>query len=326
MPIKRLSFIIFFAVSAFAGPDPLPSWNEGAAKSTILSFVKQTCDPSSPNYVPPESRFVAFDQDGTLCIEHPLYIQFLYFIDEAKHATSHIFPKSIHSLLEQGVEDFNKISFSKLETLYSLPPITMSIEETREKIKKWLMTEKDPRWKKKYTQLFYQPMKEVIHYFRANGYTIYIATGGGQEFTRVYCNELLDGHVERVSGQAFGTDLANDKALIHSDFPLFNAHTPKGKARALYFLLGQVPRAAFGNADEDKYMLEYTASGEGSRLMMIVMHDDAVREYAYGPANHLPDTFVGKFSQSLYDEAKSKGWTIISMKNDWKRIFSFDEL
>lgn len=321
----RFIFIFFISISGFASKDPLPSWNEGAAKSAILSFIKQTCDPKSPNYVPEDSRFVAFDQDGTICVEKPLYVQFIYLMDELREGASPFFPRSISSLIDRGNEEINNISFSNLETLHSLPPIIKSVKNSREKIRQWLITARDPRWKKKYTQLFYQPMKEVIQLFRLNGYKIYIATGGGQEFTRVYCEDLIEGRTECVSGQAFGTYLNDEGILVQSDFPLLNAHTPKGKARALYFMLGQVPTAAFGNADEDKYMLEYTWSGQGARLAMLVLHDDAEREYAYGPAEHLPDSIVGKFSQDLYDEAKSKGWTVISMKNDWKRIFSFDD-
>jgi len=171
-------------------------------------------------------------------------------------------------------------------------------------------------------------MVEAMQYLRANGFKTYIVTGGGQDFVRVYSNQVYGVPVEQVVGTAGST-----KFGYHKDGKPFLTKEPKlllnddkaGKPQGIHLMIGRKPNAAFGNSGGDKEMLEYTGSGDGARLMMLVLHDDGQREYAYGPAQGLPDSKVGRFSQAFYDEAKKKGWTVISMKNDWKRIFAFDE-
>jgi hypothetical protein len=170
-------------------------------------------------------------------------------------------------------------------------------------------------------------MQEVLSYLRANGFKTYIVTGGGQDFVRVYSQQLYGIPPEQVVGTAggvaygYGTDgrpiLTKEPKLILNDN---NAGKPEG----IHLMIGRRPYAAFGNSTGDRQMLEYTWAGEGPRLAMLLLHDDAQREYAYGPAQGLPDTKVGTFSQALYDEAKSKRWSIISMKDDWNRLFAFD--
>jgi hypothetical protein len=171
-------------------------------------------------------------------------------------------------------------------------------------------------------------MLEVLQYFRANGYKTYIVTGGGQDFVRVYAEQVYGIPPEQVIGTAGATkyvyDRENRPVLIKEPKLLLNDNDA-GKAEGIHFAIGRRPYAAFGNSTGDQQMLEYTQAGGGTRLMMLVLHDDAHREYAYGPANGLPHTKVGTFTQSLFDEAKKDGWIAISMKNDWKRIFAFDE-
>src|SRR5271168_2030578 len=150
-------------------------------------------------------------------------------------------------------------------------------------------------------------MQEVMNYFRANGYRTYIVTGGGQDFVRVYADRVYGIPPEQVVGTAGGTGFSYDNA---------------GKPVGIHLEIGQRPHAAFGNSTGDRQMLEYTGAGDGARLAMLVLHDDATREYAYGPAHGLPDTKVGTFTQAMYDQAKAQGWTVISMKNDWKQIFT----
>jgi hypothetical protein len=170
-------------------------------------------------------------------------------------------------------------------------------------------------------------MKEVLQYFRANGYKTYIVTGGGQDFVRVFSEQTYGIPPEQIVGTAaaskFGYDSAGKPFLTKTDKLLLN-NNYAGKAEGIQLMIGRVPYASFGNTPGDKEMLEYTKAGSGTRLAVLVMHDDSTREYAYGPAQGLPDTKVGTFPQSLYDEAKKNGWVVISMKNDWKRIFSFE--
>ena len=178
-----------------------------------------------------------------------------------------------------------------------------------------------------YTELVYQPMLEVLQYLRDNGYKTYIVTGGGQDFVRVYSQRVYGIPPEQVVGTAGGTKFGydkNGKPFLTKEPKLLLNDDNAGKPEGIHLMIGRRPYAAFGNSDGDREMLEYTGAGDGARLTMLVLHDDAHREYAYGPARGLPDTKVGTFTQALYDEAKKNGWTVISMKNDWKRIFPFD--
>jgi hypothetical protein len=190
-----------------------------------------------------------------------------------------------------------------------------------------LATAEHPRWKRPYTDLVYQPMLEVLRYMRDNGYKAYIVTGGGQDFVRVYSEEVYGIPPEQVVGTAGATKFGYDKdgkPFLTKEPKLLLNDNNAGKPEGIHLMIGQRPHAALGNSTGDRQMLEYTGAGDGARLMMLVLHDDAQREYAYGPAQELPDTKIGTFTQALYNEAKKDGWTIISMKNDWKRIFAFE--
>ena len=170
-------------------------------------------------------------------------------------------------------------------------------------------------------------MQEVLQYLRANGYKTYIVTGGGQDFVRVYSERVYGIPPEQVVGTAGRTTYSyekNGKPFLIKDPKLLLNDNDAGKPEGIHFMIGQRPHAAFGNSTGDRQMLEYTGAGNGARLEMLVLHDDPTREYAYGPAEGLPDTKVGTFTQALYDEAKKDGWVVISMKNDWKRIFGFE--
>ena len=203
----------------------------------------------------------------------------------------------------------------------------MSVDDFRAEAKTWLATAKDPRWKRLYTELTYQPMQEVLTFFRANGYKTYIVTGGGQDFVRVYSERVYGIPPEQVVGtrrrNQYGYD-KDGKPFLTKEPKLLLNDDNAGKPEGIHLVIGRRPHAAFGNSTGDRQMLEYTKAGDGARLSMLVLHDDAKREYAYGPAQGLPDTKVGTFTQALYDEAKKDGWFVISMKNDWKRIFAFE--
>ena len=203
----------------------------------------------------------------------------------------------------------------------------MSVDEFRAEATKWLDTAEDPRWKRPYTDLTYLPMQELLRYFRANGYKTYIVTGGGQDFVRVYAERVYGIPPEQVVGTAGATKYGygkDGKPFLTKEPKLLLNDNDAGKPEGIHLMIGRRPVAAFGNSTGDREMLEYAWAGGGSRLSMLVLHDDAVREYAYGPAQGLPDSKVGTFTQALYDEATKNGWTVISMKNDWKRIFSFE--
>jgi hypothetical protein len=311
--------------------DPLPSWNDGSAKQAIVEFVKSTTTQGSSRFVPPRERIATFDQDGTLWVEHPMYTQVVYCLErvpavvDAKPELRNVEP--FKTVLSGNREAIARLSMDDLMKILAATLTGMSVEEFRSEAGNWIESAKDHRWKRPYTQLTYQPMQEVLQYFRDNGYKTYIVTGGGQDFVRVYSDRVYGIPPEQVVGTAGGTKYGYEKdgrPFLTKEPKLLLNDNNAGKPEGIHLMIGRRPRAAFGNSTGDQQMLEYTGAGNGSRLMMLVLHDDAKREYAYGPANGLPDTKVGTFTQALYDEAKPKGWTVISMKNDWKRLFSFD--
>jgi len=199
------------------------------------------------------------------------------------------------------------------------------VDEFEAETRHWLETARDPRWKRPYTELTYVPMTEVLTFMRSKGYKTYIVTGGGQDFVRQYCEKTYGIPPEQVVGTAGGTKYGYDKngrPFLTKEANLLLNDNNAGKPEGIHMMIGRRPYAAFGNSTGDQQMLEYTKAGNGERLAMVLLHDDADREYAYGPAQGLPDTKVGTFTQALYDEAKSKGWVVISMKNDWRRVLS----
>jgi phosphoglycolate phosphatase-like HAD superfamily hydrolase len=320
------------AIISHAQTNPLASWNDGPAKQQIVDFVRTTTDKASPNFVPPEARIATFDQDGTLWVEHPIYTQVAYCLDRVpavvakKPELKNVEP--FKTVLSGDRVAIAKLTLPDLEKIAVATLTGMSVEDFTAEAKRWIATAKHPRWHRSYTDLVYQPMLEVLQYFRANGYKTYIVTGGGQDFVRVYAEQVYGIPPEQVIGTAGATKYVyardNRPVLIKEPKLLLNDNDA-GKAEGIHFAIGRRPYAAFGNSTGDQQMLEYTQAGGGTRLMMLVLHDDADREYAYGPANGLPHTKVGTFTQSLFDEAKKDGWIVISMKNDWKRIFAFDE-
>ncbi len=333
---RRLALILgassLLAVAAHAQDDPLPSWNSGAAKQAIVAFVKDTTTPGNPKFVPEPERIATFDQDGTLWVEKPMYSQVIYCLDRVpavvneKPALANVEP--FKTVMSGDREEISKLSMEDLEKLLVVTLTGMSVEAFKAEVAKWLDTARDPRWKRPYTELTYLPMQEVLRYLRANGYKTYIATGGGQDFVRIYAERVYGIPPEQVVGTAGATRYgynSDGKPFLTKEPKLLLNDDKAGKPEGIHLMIGRRPVAAFGNSTGDREMLEYTTAGSGARLSMLVLHDDPVREYAYGPAQGLPDSKVGTFTQPLYDEAKRSGWTVISMKNDWKRIFSWDQ-
>jgi phosphoserine phosphatase len=323
--------LVVVSAQAFAQTDPLPSWNDGPTKQGIINFVQVTTDHASPKYVPPEQRIAAFDQDGTLWVEHPMYTQLVYCLEQVPAVVAKE-PELKNVELFKTVLSGDKAAIAKLtmpdlEKILAATLSGMTVEEFNAQVNQWLATAKDSRWHRPYTDLIYQPMSEVMLYLRANGYRTYIVTGGGQDFVREYADEVYGVPPEQVVGTAGETKYgyAKDGAPILTKEPKpFLINDGPGKPVGIHLVIGRRPYAAFGNSGGDRQMLEYTQAGDGSRLAMLVLHDDAKREYAYGPAQKLPDSKIGTFPQSLYDEAKQKGWFVISMKSDWKSIFAFE--
>jgi phosphoglycolate phosphatase-like HAD superfamily hydrolase len=309
----------------------LPSWNDGPAKQAIFDLVRATINRSSPNYVFPEDRIAVFDQDGTLWVEQPMYTQVVYCLDRVPAVAAkrpelrNVEP--FKTVLSGNREAIAKLSMRDLEKILAATLSGMSVEEFNAEVKAWLETARHQRWNRPYTELAYQPMLEVLRYLRDNAYKTYIVTGGGQDFVRVYAEKVYGIPPEQVIGTAGGTKYGYGKDgspfLIKEPRLLLNDNNA-GKVEGIHLMIGRRPYAAFGNSTGDRQMLEWTGAGAGARLKMLVLHDDAAREYAYGPAAGLPDSKVGTFTPALFDEAKNKGWTVISMKNDWKRVFAFE--
>ncbi|HTQ52548.1 MAG TPA: HAD family hydrolase [Candidatus Acidoferrales bacterium] len=312
--------------------NPLPSWNDGPAKQAIINFVQTTTDSGSANFVPAEERIATFDQDGTLWVEKPMYAQVMFCLDRVpavvaeNPALKNVEP--FKTVLSGDHEAIAKLSTDDLEKILVATLTGMTTDQFEVGVAQWLARAKNQRWHRLYTDMTYQPMQEVLQYLRAHGYKTYIVTGGGQDFVRVYAEQIYGIPPEQVVGTMGGVSYGYDqdgKPILTKDPKLLLNDNNAGKPEGIHLMIGRRPYAAFGNSTGDRQMLEYTEAGDGARLAMLVLHDDAVREYAYGPARGLPDSKVGTFTQELYDEAQKKGWIVISMKNDWKRVFSFGQ-
>jgi hypothetical protein len=276
-------------------------------------------------------RIATFDQDGTLWVEHPMYSQVVYCMDRvpalvrAKPELANVEP--FKTVLTGNLEAIAKLPMPELEKILTATLNGMSVDQFQTQVKLWLNRARDHRWKRPYVDLTYRPMIDVMKFMRVRGYRTYIVTGGGQDFVRVYADKVYGIPPEQVAGTAGGIEFSygenGEPYLVNVPKVLLNDNNA-GKPEGIHLMIGRRPYAAFGNSTGDRQMLEYTKAGKGPRLAMLILHDDPTREYAYGPAQGLPDTKVGAFTQALYDEAKKDGWVVVSMKHDWKRIFAFE--
>lgn len=319
---------LFITRMAFADPsDPLTAWNEGPAKQAIINFVKASTDKSNPNYIPPSERIATFDQDGTTWVEYPMYTQVIFAFDRVKSlAPQHPEWKATQpfkAILKNDKKAIAKFTNKDLEKIVMATHTGMTVESFTKIVKNWLLHAKDTRWHRRYTELVYQPMLEVMKYLRAHGFKTYIVTGGGQDFVRAYSFEVYGIPPEQIIGSAlemqYQYDADGKSVLLRVPKLLLNDNF-SGKPEDIYLFVGRRPAAAFGNSTGDQQMLEYTQIKNRPGLKLLVHHDDGKREYAYGP-----NSKVGTFSKALLQEAQKQNWIVVSMKKDWRKIFGFEK-
>jgi phosphoglycolate phosphatase-like HAD superfamily hydrolase len=302
--------------------DPLPSWNDTAPKKAIVAFVEKVTKEGSADSVPVEQRIATFDNDGTLWAEQPIYFQFAFAIDRIKAlAPSHAEWKNKQPFAAVISGDKEALIASGQKGLMEIMAVShsgMTTEEFAKIVAQWFETARHPRFKRPYSDLVYQPMLELLGYLRANKFKTFIVSGGGVEFMRVFAEKSYGIPPEQVVGSSAVTkyrfDADGKPELLRESKILFIDDGP-GKAEGINTFIGRRPILAFGNSDGDQQMLEWTAAGSGARFCLIVHHDDAEREWAYDRKSQ-----IGRLDKA-WDEAKAKGWTIVSMKDDWKTIF-----
>jgi phosphoserine phosphatase len=322
-----LCVVLLAVVGAYAQNDPLPSWNGGKAKQAIIAFIEKVTKPGSPDFVPVPERIATFDNDGTLWCEQPLPVQLYFALDRLK-ALAPQHPEwntkePFASLLKGDVNAALSGSDKAILELFMSTHAGMTTVEFERIVKAWIATARHPETGKLFTEMVYQPMIELLAYLRANGFKNFIVSGGGIEFMRPWVEQAYGIPPEQVVGSSVETKFEiRDGKPVLVRLPKLNFNDDKGgKPVGINRHIGRRPVMAFGNSTGDQQMLEYTRGGGGARFELLVLHDDAAREYAYGPARGLPDVKQGAFTTALDAEAKQQGWTVVSMKSDWKQVF-----
>jgi phosphoserine phosphatase len=302
--------------------DPLPSWQDTAAKANIVAFVKAVTEPGGKDFVPPADRIAVFDNDGTLWSEQPMYFQLAFALDRVKAlAPQHPEWKNqqpFKAVLEGNMKALAETGERGLLELVMATHAGNTSEEFARIVRDWVSTARHPKFNRPYTDLVFQPMLELLAYLRANGFKTYIVSGGGIEFLRVVAEELYGVPPEQVIGSSVKTkyEVRDGKPVIVRLPEIDFIDDKAGKPVGIHQFIGKRPIAAFGNSDGDFQMLEWTTSAPGARLGLIVHHDDAEREYAYDRKSPF-----GKLDHGL-DEGPKRGWTLVSMKNDWKKVYA----
>jgi phosphoglycolate phosphatase-like HAD superfamily hydrolase len=312
--------------SAIAGaqPDPLPSWNDGEVKQSIVKFVQAVTDRGGAQFVAPEARIATFDNDGTLWSEQPMYFQGIFAFDRVKAlAPEHPEWKTkqpFKGILENDMKAVAAAGEKGLAEVIAVTHSGMTTDEFAQTVKDWLAQAKHPRFKRPYTDLVYQPMLEVLAYLRANGFKTFIVSGGGVDFMRVFTEQVYGIPPEQVVGSVGETrfEMRSGKPVLVKLPKLSLLDDKAGKPVGIHQFIGRRPILAFGNSDGDQQMLEWTAGGDGARFMGLVHHTDAQREWAYDRQSS-----IGRLDKAL-DEATAKGWTVVDMKRDWKKIYPFE--
>jgi hypothetical protein len=318
------ALFLFFVVPSWASStEPLPSWNDGPTKQAIVQFVQKVVDPSKPYYVPPEGRIAAFDNDGTLWAEQPLYFQGLFAFDRVRAlAPNH--PEWKEKMPFKAVleNDMNALAAAGEKGIGEVVMTThagLTTDEFQKLVEGWLATAKQPRFHRPFTEMVYQPMLELLGYLRENGFKTFIVSGGGVAFMRPWTEKVYGIPPEQVVGSAIKLkwEMRDGQPVLMRLPEIDFIDDGPGKPVGIQKFIGRRPIAAFGNSDGDLQMLQWTAAGEGPRFMLLVHHTDAEREWAYD--RHSP---VGRLNKAL-DEAQARGWTVVDIRKDWKRVFPF---
>jgi len=313
---------VALAAPAFAQTDPLPSWNAGHAKARVVAFVTAVVEPGGKHYVPPGERIATFDNDGTLWAEQPMYFQFMFMLDRVKAlAPQHPEWKSqepFASVLKGDIKAALGGGERAVEEIMMATHAGMTTDAFEQTVKEWMATARHPVTRRPYTEMVYQPMLELLGYLRANGFKTYITSGGGVEFMRPWTEKVYGIPPEQVIGSSIRTkyEVRDGKPELVRLPEIDFIDDKAGKPVGIHKFIGKRPIAAFGNSDGDFQMLEWVTSALGPRLGLIVRHDDAEREFAYDRKSH-----IGRLDRAL-DEAGPRGWTVVSMKDDWKVIFA----
>jgi hypothetical protein len=317
-----ISIAILLSAALAYAQDPLPLWNDTAPKKAIVAFVEKVTKEGSPDFVPPNERIATFDNDGTLWAEQPMYFQFLFAMDRIKAlAPQHPEWKTKEPFKSALAGDMKGLLASGEKSLMEVMARThagMTTAEFDQIAREWFKTARHPRFKRPYNEMVYQPMLELLAYLRANGFKTFIVSGGGVEFMRAFAPETYGIPPDQIVGSMGKLKYEmrdGQPALIKLPQVLF-IDDKAGKPEGIQSFIGQRPVFAFGNSDGDQQMLEWTAGGRGARFMALVHHDDAEREWAYDRKSH-----IGTLDKA-WDEAMAKGWIVLSMKDDWKTIFS----
>ncbi|MHC2279821.1 hypothetical protein ACVME8_006464 [Bradyrhizobium diazoefficiens] len=304
---------------------PLPSWNEGPTKASIVDFVARVAENGGPYFVPPDQRIATFDNDGTLWIEQPMYVQLAFALDRVK-VLAPMHPEwkdkqPFAAVLNGDLKALAAFGEKGVAELLAVTHAGMTTAEFEKIVTDWLATARDGRFKRPYTELVYQPMLELLAYLRTNGFKTFIVSGGGVEFMRPWTEAIYGVPPEQVVGSSIKTRYEmRDSTPVLFRLPDIDFIDDKaGKPIGINSHIGRRPIAAFGNSDGDLEMLQWATLGtSGARFGLIVHHTDAEREYAYDRQSHF-----GKLDVAL-DAAALNRWTVVDMKNDWKSIFSFD--
>ena len=316
---------LLFAQAVVAADNPLSSWNDGPAKKAILEFVAAVTDENTKDYVPAEERIAVFDNDGTLWVEYPMYTQVFFALDRVKKlAPQHPEWKTkqpFKALLEGDMKTVGASGMKGLMELIMASHAGMGGDEFEQEVTKWLATAKHPHLDCLYKECLYQPQLELLAYLRANEFKTFIVSGGGIQFMRPMTLKAYGIPPWQVVGSSIVSEFkTRDGKPEVVRMPKIDFIDDKaGKPVGIYQHIGRHPILAFGNADADMQMIEYTKAGKGRRLGLFVHHTDADREYAYDRDSH-----VGKLDKAL-DQADANGWIVVDMKNDWNRVFPFEE-
>ena len=301
--------------------DPLPSWNEGAAKARLVDFVKRVTEHGTVDFVPPSDRIAAFDNDGTLWPEQPNCIQFIFVVDRLKSLaqidSALRRTEPFRTVLDGGLDGLATLDAEGIIEIIKTTQSGMSTEEFSDMVAQWLDTAKEPRFRRPYTELVYKPMLELLDYLAANKFKVFIVSGNGADFIRVFAEETYRVPSERVIGSTMLTEFRLGEAgpLLMKRPEVEVLSDGAGKPVAIDRFIGRRPILAFGNSDGDKEMLEWTIAGSGPRLVALLHHTDAKREWAYDRHSK-----VGRLDKAL-DLADAHDWTIVDMATDWNIIF-----